>query len=129
MQDFKKLHVWQKAHALALRTYEVSATFPTADRYALSAQMRRAATSIPANIAEGCCRGSRRELAQYLRVALGSAGELESFAALAADMQLLGGDEPQILTAQICEVKRLLTGLLKAVTGHAQSKRQTRSGN
>ena len=120
MQDFKKLHVWRKSHALALKTYEISATFPKLEQYALCTQMRRAATSIPANIAEGCCRGSQRELAQHLRVALGSAGELESYAALAGDLRLAGIDLHSFVS-EIEEVKRLLTGLLKAVNRDTHS--------
>jgi len=57
MQDFKKLQAWQKAHLLVLRTYAISAYFPEGERFGLTAQMRRAAVSVPANIAEGCCRG------------------------------------------------------------------------
>jgi len=57
MQDFKKLYAWQKSHPLVLRVYELSATLPKAEIYGLTAQIRRAAVSIPANIAEGACRG------------------------------------------------------------------------
>jgi four helix bundle protein len=115
MQDFKKLYAWQKAHALALKTYAVSATFPKAEEYGLTSQMRRAAVSIPANIAEGCCRGSKRELARYIRIGLGSAGELDYYAILATDLRLVNSGAGLELGAQIAEVKRILTGLLKAV--------------
>jgi four helix bundle protein len=79
MQDFKKLYAWQKSHALALRTYAVSATFPRAELFGLTAQLRRAAVSIPANISEGACRGGDRSFANFLRIAIGSAGELEYY--------------------------------------------------
>ncbi|MCM3880394.1 MAG: four helix bundle protein [Vicinamibacterales bacterium] len=115
MQDFRRLFAWQKAHALVLRTYEVSAAFPKSEQYGLTSQMRRAAVSIPANIAEGCCRGSRGELARYLRIALGSAGELDYYATLAADLRLLDGDLRMDFASDIEETKRVLSGLLKAV--------------
>lgn len=72
MQDFRKLEAWQKSHSMALRTYAKTATFPRAELFDLTSQMRRAAVSIPANIAEGCYR-SQRSLAHSLTVALGSA--------------------------------------------------------
>lgn len=59
MQDYKKLQAWQKAHSLTLHTYAFSATFPKAELFGLTSQMRRAAVSIAANIAEGCCRGGK----------------------------------------------------------------------
>lgn len=74
MQDFRKLEAWQKAHAMTLRTYARTASFPKHELFGLTSQMRRAPVSIPANIADGCYRG-QRSLAQSLRIALGSAGE------------------------------------------------------
>jgi four helix bundle protein len=78
MQDFRNLKVWQKAHKLTLETYAVSATNikgPT--HFALRDQLTRAAISVPANLAEGCGRAGDRELRRFVRVALGSASELE----------------------------------------------------
>jgi four helix bundle protein len=77
--------------------------------------MRRAAVSIPANIAEGCYRG-QRSLAHSLRIALGSAGELEYFIILASDLKLLRGSHSMMLAKEISDVKAVVTGLLKAVT-------------
>jgi four helix bundle protein len=89
MQDFKKLLAWQKAHSAVLRTYAVSANVPTSEQFGLTSQMRRAAISIPANVAEGCCRGGKRSFAQFLRIALGSAGELEYYVILASDLKFV----------------------------------------
>ncbi len=77
MRNFRELQVWQKAHSLALSVYQVTATFPAHELYGLSSQMRRCCVSIPANIAEGCGRGSHAELAHFLQIARGSASELE----------------------------------------------------
>jgi four helix bundle protein len=77
--------------------------------------MRRAAVSVPANIAEGCCRGGKRSFAQFLRIALGSAGELEYYAILAVDLKFLGEPAGAKFGDDTAEVKRLLSGLLAAV--------------
>ncbi|MEO5740343.1 MAG: four helix bundle protein [Vicinamibacterales bacterium] len=114
MQDFRKLEAWQKAHAITLRTYAVTELFPKAELFGLTSQMRRAAVSIPANIAEGCYRG-QRSLAHSLRIALGSAGELEYFIILAGDLTLLPDVDSNVLAKQVSDVKAVLTGLLKSV--------------
>ena len=116
MQDYRKLHAWQKSHSLALRTYAVTATFPKAELFALTSQMRRAAVSAPANIAEGCYRGSKGTQAQSLRIALGSAAELEYYLILAADLKLLSQVDAQNLMKEVSDVKRVIAGFLKAVT-------------
>jgi four helix bundle protein len=89
MQNFRDLKVWQKAHAATLRVYECTKNFPPTERYGLTSQMRRAATSIPSNIAEGCVRSSDADFARFLHIALGSASELEYFALLARDLRFL----------------------------------------
>jgi four helix bundle protein len=116
MQDYKKLYAWQKSHALVLHTYAVSATFPRTEVFGLTSQTRRAAVSIAANIAEGSCRGGQRPFAQFLRIALGSAGELEYYVVLAGDLQLITFGVKTSLESEIAEAKRIITGLLKAVT-------------
>ena len=73
MQDFRKLQVWQKSHQLTLEGYRVTENFPQSERYGLVSQMRRSASSIPTNIAEGCGRGSQAELARFVQIAMGSA--------------------------------------------------------
>jgi four helix bundle protein len=77
MRDFRELKVWEKAHQLALEIYKATSTFPKEERYGLTSQMRRATVSIPADIAEGCCRKGDAEFARFLQIAMGSASELE----------------------------------------------------
>jgi four helix bundle protein len=77
MQDFRKLTVWEKAHTLATNTYKITKNFPKNEAYGLTSQARRACISIPANIAEGCGRGGGTELSHFLKIASGSASELE----------------------------------------------------
>ncbi len=73
MQDFRQLKVWEKAHQLTLTVYSVTRSFPKDELYSVSSQMRRAAASIPTNIAEGCGRGSDADFARFIQIALGSA--------------------------------------------------------
>jgi four helix bundle protein len=88
MADFRRLTVWQRAHALPLEVYRVTANLPAAERFAISDQIRRAAVSIGANIAEGYARG-KRDFARYLNIALGSANELEYLLQLAGDLHFV----------------------------------------
>ena len=93
--------------------------------------MRRAAMSIPANIAEGCYRG-QKSLAQSLRIALGSAGELEYFIILAGDLKLMSDLDRTMLTREIADVKAVVAGLLRSVKASIEKeglrKRQTANG-
>src|SRR5437867_492971 len=77
MKDFRKLQVWEKAHQLGLALYQVTASFPRDETYGLVSQIRRAAASIPSNIAEGCGRDGDPELSRFCIIARGSASELE----------------------------------------------------
>jgi four helix bundle protein len=77
MRDFHALKVWQKAHWLTLRVYNATKRFPKDELYGLTSQVRRSATSIPTNVAEGCGRSGEAELARFLNIAMGSASELE----------------------------------------------------
>ncbi len=113
MQDFKNLKVWQKAHLLTVDVFRATSAFPREELYGLTSQMRRASISIPSNIAEGCGRGGRIELGHFLRIALGSASELEYQLILAAELGFLISDDFVKLSAQVDEVKRMLSGLIR----------------
>jgi four helix bundle protein len=90
MQDFRKIEAWQKSQTLALSVYAVTKTFPQDELLGLTSQMRRAAVSVAANIVEGRFKGGDREFARFLRVALGSAAELEYYVLLATDVPVAG---------------------------------------
>lgn len=118
MKDFRELKVWQRAHDLTLAVYQATAKFPREELYGLTAQMRRASSSIAANIAEGCGRDGDAELNRFCSIALGSASELQYFLLLARDLRLLADGDYDRLAEKTTEVKRMLTGLtrkLKAV--------------
>ncbi len=115
MQDFHTLKVWEKAHQLTLDVYRVTATFPKEELYGLISQIRRASSSIPANIAEGCGRGGNTELKQFLNIALGSASELEYHLLLARDLTYLSTAEYEKLANSTIEVKKMLAALITRV--------------
>jgi four helix bundle protein len=118
VKDFRELKVWPKAHELTLGVYHVTASFPREELYGLTTQMRRASSSIAANLAEGCGRNGDAELNRFCSIALGSARELQYFLLLARDLQILAGGDYDRLAEKTTEVKRMLTGLvqkLKAV--------------
>lgn len=116
MKDFRQLKVWQKAHQLTLAIYQLTASFPREEIYGLTAQMRRAAASIPANLAEGCGRNSDAELARFSSIAAGSASELEYHLLLARDLNLIQLNDYPLLAEQIVEIKRMLTVFVQKLT-------------
>ena len=113
MRDFRELKVWQKAHALTLEVYRVTAEFPGSELYGLTRQLRRAASSIPSNIAEGCGRGSDADFGRFLQMALGSASELEYQLLLCHDLGLLSERTHQGMEARTTESKRMLASFLQ----------------
>lgn len=115
MQDFRKLQVWQKSHQFVLLVYAASAGFPDGERYGLTSQMRRAAVSIPANIAEGCGRETNGELRRFLYIAMGSASELDYHLLLAHDLHMLEPAAYQQTNQELIEIKRMLTGLIQTL--------------
>lgn len=116
MRDFRDLKVWEKAHRLTLAVYKATSVFPKAELYGLTSQMRRACASIPANIAEGCGRSGEAELARFLRIALGSASELEYRLLLAHDLAFLSHSDHTRFADRVTEVKRMLTSLTQKLT-------------
>lgn len=115
VRNFRELKVWTKAHHVTLQLYKATRSFPREELYGLTSQIRRSAASMGANIAEGCGRGSRREFAHFLRVATGSASELEYHLVLAADLGVLQKDLHEHLTERVTEVRRMLTGLIRTL--------------
>ena len=121
MKDFQQLKVWKRAHRLALAIYKATAAFPKEELYGLTSQIRRASTSVPTNIAVGCGRGSDADFARFLQLAMGSASEIEYQLLLSLDLGLLGRDDYTPLQADVEEVKRMLSGLLKTVRSESRT--------
>ena len=111
MGDFHELRAWQKAHQLTLAIYKSTASFPREERFGLTSQIRRAAASIPANLAEGCGRNTDPELAHFCSIGLGSANELEYHLLLAKDLNFLAPADHQPLADRVAEIKRMLAKL------------------
>lgn len=115
MQDFKKLAVWREAQALALAVYRITSHFPREEMYGLTSQIRRCATSIPANIAEGCGRGSNADLARFIQIAIGSTAELESHLLLATELGYLASEKSESVADSVDHVRRMLIAFLSKV--------------
>jgi four helix bundle protein len=113
MQDYTKLAVWEKAHLLTLEIYKATVDFPKEEVYGLTAQTRRASTSIPANIAEGCGRDGKAELGRFLQIASGSTSALLYNLRLACDLGYMDAHEYARLNRLTAEVKRMLSSLSK----------------
>jgi four helix bundle protein len=110
--DFRKLEVWERAHRLTLDVYEATRTFPKEELFGSTSQLRRAASSIPANIAEGCGRNGDAELARYLGIAMGSANELDYHLLLARDLGHLPTSRYEHLSAEAQGVARMLAAFI-----------------
>ena len=112
MRDFRTLQVWEKAHELTLAVYRMTTAFPKEELFGLTSQIRRASSSIPANIAEGCGRNGDAEFKRFLQIAMGSASELEYHLLLAHDLGYVDDERYHHLEQNVTEVKRMLTGFI-----------------
>ena len=115
MKNFRDLRVWEKAHALVLKSYRTTNNFPNAEMFGLTSQIRRAAVSIAANIAEGCGKRGNGEFQRYLNIATGSASELEYHFLLIRDLHYLDESVYLLLNSATVELKRMLLALVRKV--------------
>ncbi len=114
-RHYRQLGVWQKAMELAVSCYQSTHMFPKHELYGLTSQLRRAAASIPANIAEGRGRRHTREYIHHLSVAAGSLAELETHVELAARLGYVSSEAVMPIYEQCSEVGRMLNGLAKSL--------------
>jgi four helix bundle protein len=115
LRNYKELKVWQKSYQLCLEIYKITNRFPGEERYGLTSQMRRAAVSVPSNIAEGYGRKTTLEYIQSLYVAYGSNCELETQILLSGDLGYMKVQEKEKLEQDIGEVERMLKALIKSL--------------
>jgi four helix bundle protein len=115
VRDFRELKVWHKSHGLTLAVYQITKGFPRDELYGLTSQIRRAAASIPANIAEGCGRLGDAEFHRFLQISLGSANELEYHLLLSKDLDYLATEKHLELHTQLIEIKRMLVSLTQKI--------------
>lgn len=115
MQDFRKLTVWAHAHALTLHVYRETSRWPRRGDHGLASQLRRAASSVPANIAEGAHRRTPADFRRFLDIAYASAGETDYHLLLARDLGLVTEADYDDLQVKLIRVKRMLVGLARRV--------------
>lgn len=115
MQNYKTLIVWRKSHEFTKMICEITNHFPRTEIFSLTAQIKRSAISIPANIAEGCGRMTKNEMAHYLNISLGSANETEYYLILAKDLNYIPLEKQIILLNLINEIKAMLIILIKKI--------------
>jgi len=113
MKDFRNLKVWEKAHRLTLKIYKVTEQFPREELYGLTSQIRRAAVSIPTNIAEGCVRSSDADFSRFLYIAVGSTSELEYLILLSMDLKIIKSELHLELNNEINEIKKMLISMIQ----------------
>lgn len=111
LQRFTELKVWQRSHALVLELYPLTAQLPPDERFGLISQLRRAALSVPTNIAEGSKRESRQDYARFLNIAEGSLAEVEYLVMVCRDLGYLTGQVVEPALAEIKEIARMLHNL------------------
>ena len=114
-ENFDKLLVWQRAHSLVLKIYEVTNSFPKEEIWGLTSQIRRAAVSVPSNIVEGKARGSRKDFKRFLLIARGSLEEVKYQSLLAKELKYMNDEQYEEITVMIEDVGRLLGGMIRKV--------------
>jgi len=117
MADYRKLEVWKLAHEMTLCVYRVTTSVPAEERYGLTAQIRRSAASVAANIAEGAGRDTDQDFARFVVIAASSANETEYHALLAHDLGYIDTAAWEQLTGLIGRVRSMLTNLHKTLKG------------
>jgi four helix bundle protein len=115
LRNYKELKVWQKSYQLCLEVYKITRGFPSEEKYGLTSQIRRAAVSVPSNIAEGYGRKTTREYVRSLYLAYGSNCELETQILLSGDSGYMRAQEKESFQRNIGEVERMLKALIKSL--------------
>ena len=117
MRNYEDLEVWQKAHKLTIKVYRATEGCPRSEMFGLTSQSRRAASSIGANLAEGCGRWGDAELGRYVQIAMGSASELQNHLRLAKDLGFLSSTEYASVLGDVTSIRQMLTAFLQRLRG------------
>ena len=122
IHTYKDLFVWQKAIILAVETYKITENFPKSELYGITSQMRRAAVSIPSNIAEGRGRGTKKDYVNFLRIAYGSASELETQLTIVQKLPFGNKLDCSTMESLLSEVMRMLNSMIKKLNPPNEAK-------
>jgi len=123
VRNFEDLRVWRLAHELTLAVYRATNSFPRAELFGLTSQIRRATVSIEANLAEGSGRRTDPELHRFVQISMGSASELHCHLLIARDLGMLSQASAAALGVQLSDVRRMLTGLVKTLSASRKAER------
>lgn len=113
MKNFRDLKIWSASHNLALEIYKITKDFPSEEKFGITSQLKRAALSIPTNIAEGSGRGSDSDFSRFLQIAFSSASEVEYLLLFCFELKFLNETEYFELSHNIVEIKKSISALIK----------------
>ena len=117
MKPHKKLNAWIKSFEMVKMLYDVTITFPADERFGLTSQIRRAAVSVPVNIAEGAARKGKKEFIHFLHISLGSLTELDTLILLSADLKFMPEEKAVLVINELDIIGKLIFGLIKKLEG------------
>ena len=112
MRDFHQLQIWQRSHKLTLAIYKATNSFPREEVYGLTSQLRRAISSVPANICEGCGRKTDADFARFLQISVGSASEVEYELLLAHDLNYITEKDYNKFNSEIIEIRKMINNFI-----------------
>ena len=115
MRNFQDLSIWSKSHLLTLKVYSITKNFPKEEMFGLISQMRRSASSIPTNIAEGCGRSTNPDFKRFLIIATGSSSELEYQLILAKDLKFITESKFKELETETIEIRKMIHSFIKNI--------------
>ncbi|MES2380314.1 MAG: four helix bundle protein [Bacteroidota bacterium] len=119
MKPHKNLNAWLKSFEIVKELYEVTSNFPIEEKFGLVSQIRRAAVSVPVNIAEGAARKSKKEFIHFLHISLGSLTELDTLILLSTDLGFIKKDESELIILKFDTIGKLVYGLIKSLEKEA----------
>ncbi len=117
MRDFKKYNIWKESHSLTLKIYQITSDFPKDEKFGIISQIRRASSSVPTNISEGCGRDSDVEFSRFLTIAQGSICEVEYLIILSNDLSYLDKETSKELLDRISQIRKQIHSLKQKLTG------------
>lgn len=115
MREYKKIEAWKRSHRLVLGIYALTENFPSDEKYGIISQLRRAALSIPTNIAEGCGRSTERDLVRFMDIASGSASEVDYLLYLAMELKYIDQDKYAAAGGELIEIRKMISGYVKTI--------------